>query len=256
MGIELYEHQKEAIEKLKTGAILCGGVGSGKSRAALAYYLMKVCGGSIKTNGQFSYSAMKTPKDLYIITTARKRDTYEWEDEMLPFLLTTHQDQNPTHVNVKIDSWNNIKKYKDVVDSFFIFDEQRVVGYGAWSKSFIEIAKMNDWILLSATPGDTWLDYAPVFIANGFYRNITEFRERHVVYDRFAKYPKVKKYINQNILVRHRNDILVYMPVERKVLHHHEHVKVEYSKERYDSVTQDPITRMPRRWNIFKDQPI
>lgn len=256
MGIELYEHQKEAIEKLKTGAILCGGVGSGKSRAALAYYLIKVCDGSVKINGQSSYSPMKNPKDLYIITTARKRDTHEWEDELLPFSLTVHKEQNPMGVNVKIDSWNNIKKYKEVTNSFFIFDEQRVVGYGAWSKNFIEIAKLNDWILLSATPGDTWLDYAPVFIANGFYRNITEFRERHVVYDRFSKYPKVKKYVNQNILVRRRNDILVYMPVERKVLHHHEQVKVSFSKERYDSVIKDPKTNTPRRWNIFKDQPI
>ena len=154
MGIELYEHQLSAIEQLHTGSILCGGVGSGKSRTAIAYYFLNVCGGKIKINGHGSYQKMKNPKKLYIITTARKRDTQEWESEYTPFMLS----------DVVVDSWNNIKKYVEVEDSFFIFDEQRVVGYGTWSKSFIKIEKKNDWILLTATPGDTWLDYIPVFL--------------------------------------------------------------------------------------------
>ena len=165
--IEFYDHQKLAIERLKSGSILGGGVGSGKSITALGFYFLKECGGDLKT------MKMKNSKDLYIITTAMKRDTFEWNDECARFLLD----------GVSIDSWNNIKKYKKVKNAFFIFDEQRVVGNGAWVKAFLEIAKYNHWILLSATPGDTWTDYIPVFIANGFYKSRTEFIQRHVVWN-------------------------------------------------------------------------
>lgn len=248
MAIELYEHQKKAIGQLKSGAILCGGVGSGKSRTALAYYYIKECGGQLKVNGEGGYSPMRRSKPLYIITTARKRDTLEWDQEMAPFLLSRDISKSTLSTPVVVDSWNNIKKYADVENAFFIFDEQRVVGYGTWSKSFIKIARKNRWILLSATPGDTWSDYAPVFIANGFYRNITEFRTRHVVYDRFAKYPKIKGYINTGILTKHRKDILIFMPVERSVNYHHKVVYVDYNKEMYEDAYK-------RRWNIFKEKP-
>ena len=170
MSISLYDHQRSALEKMENGCILCGGVGSGKSRTALAYYYLQQSG-----NLDIPDAPMKNPLDIYIITTARKRDTCEWEDELAPFLLSTHEDCNYYKNKVVIDSWNNISKYKDVKNSFFIFDEQRVVGYGAWTKAFLKIAKVNKWILLSATPGDTWQDYIPVFIANGFYRNKTDF---------------------------------------------------------------------------------
>ena len=149
-------------------------------------------------DGKFEdrYIPMKpNPKNLYIITTARKRDTLEWEAEMAPFLLTTKNDKSFYYKHkVYVDSWNNIKKYTDVKDAFFIFDEQRVVGYGVWTKSFLKIAKNNEWILLTATPGDTWSDYIPVFIANGFYKNKTEFCREHAIYSRYTKYPKISKY--------------------------------------------------------------
>ena len=185
MAVELYDHQLEAIKKLKNGSILVGRVGSGKSRTALGYYFKKN-GGEFDPN----YHDMKEkPADLYIITTARKRDTFEWEHDMAVFRLSTNEEVNFYKNKVVVDSWNNIKKYENVSDAFFIFDEQRVVGTGQWAKTFIKISRKNKWILLSATPGDTWSDYAPVFIANGFYKNFTEFRRRHIVYSRYAKYP-------------------------------------------------------------------
>lgn len=235
MAIELYDYQKDAIERLDSGCILCGGVGSGKSRTAIAYYFSKECGGKLNP-----YAAMTKPKDLYIITTARKRDTKEWEAELIPFLLAA---------KVHIDSWNNIKKYVDVKDAFFIFDEQRVVGYGAWVKAFLKISKSNRWILLSATPGDTWLDYLPVFIANGFYRNKSEFMTRHVVYSRYSKYPKVDKYLDQARLVRFRDKILVKMDYARPTIAHHETISVDYDHELYRTI-------MAKRWNVYEDIPI
>ena len=132
MVINLYEHQMEAIRKMKNGCILCGGVGSGKSRTSLAYYYL-LEGGKLNSN---KYTKMQHPRDLYIITTARKRDTLEWEGELIPFHLSTHPEHNLYSNKVIIDSWNNIAKYKDVEKAFFIFDEQRVVGSGAWVKSF------------------------------------------------------------------------------------------------------------------------
>ena len=191
---------------MKNGCILCGGVGSGKSRTALAYYYL-LNGGKLHTE---NYIPMDDPpKDLYVITTARKRDTLEWEGELSPFLLSVHSDVNLYGNKVVVDSWNNIKKYTDVKGAFFIFDEQRVVGNGTWVKSFLKITKSNQWILLSATPGDTWLDYIPVLLANGFYKNRTEFMREHVVFKRFSKFPQVDRYLNTGRLIRLRNSILV-----------------------------------------------
>ena len=242
----LYDYQMDAVKKMTNGCILNGGVGSGKSRTGL-YYYFKEQGGSINPD----YVPMKhKPKDLYIITTARKRDDLEWEGELVPFLLSTHPDQNVFYGNkVVVDSWNNIKKYSDISGAFFIFDEQRVVGSGAWVKSFLKIARGNDWILLSATPGDTWSDYIPVFIANGFYKNKSEFSREHVVYSRVSKYPKIDRYLNTGRLVRLRNRILVDMDFTRHTIPHHEDVYCRYDISKY----KDAIKT---RWDPYKNEPI
>lgn len=241
----LYDYQFEAVDNMKNGCILNGGVGSGKSRTAL-YYYFKEQGGSINPD----YIPMKNPKDLYIITTARKRDTLEWEGELAHFLISKHEDKNELYSNkIVIDSWNNIKKYADVTNAFFIFDEQRVVGYGAWTKSFLKISKFNDWILLSATPGDTWTDYIPVFIANGFYKNKTEFSREHIIYSRFTKYPQIDRYVNTGRLIRLRNSILIDMDFTRKTIAHHEDIYVPYDITKYKDATRT-------RWDPFKNEPI
>lgn len=244
VGIGLYDYQLKAIEQMRNGCILCGGVGSGKSRTALGYYFKENGGGLGK-----DYIPMKKPQDLYIITTARKRDTLEWEGDMCPFLLSSNPDVNIYSNEVIVDSWNNIGKYKDVRNAFFIFDEQRLVGNGAWVKSFLTISKFNKWILLSATPGDSWSDYIPVFIANGFYKNRTEFTREHIVYSRFTKYPKVDKYINTGRLIRLRNRILVDMDFNRKTISHHEDVNCEYDIYAYKSMIKN-------RWNPWTNEPI
>ena len=240
----LYDYQMDAVNRITNGCILNGGVGSGKSRTGL-YYYFKEQNGSINPD----YIPMKNPKDLYIITTAMKRDKLEWDGELANFRLSTNQELNYYKNRVVIDSWNNIKKYSDIVDSFFIFDEDRVTGYGAWVKSFLKISKHNNWIILSATPGDTWQDYIPVFIANGFYKNKTEFAREHIVYSRFTKYPKIDRYIGTGKLIRLRNQILVNMDFERHTIQHHEDVYVQYDISKYKDV-------MRTRWDPFKDQPI
>ncbi len=245
-GIQLYDYQMKAIRQMKNGCILCGGVGSGKSRTSLAYYYLTQ-GGELDSERYIPMS--DHPKDLYVITTARKRDTLEWEGEFGPFLLSTHEDANRYDNKVVVDSWNNIKKYSEVKDAFFIFDEQRVVGSGTWVKSFIRIAKSNQWILLSATPGDCWSDYIPVFIANGFYKNRTEFTREHIVYSRFSKYPKVDRYINTGRLIRLRNRILVDMDFKRQTVSHHEDVYVDYDISLYKETGKN-------RWDPYKDEPI
>ncbi len=242
--IQLKDYQKDAVRRMRNGCILCGGVGSGKSRTSLAYYYISMGGNLDKPE-----VLLKDPKDLYIITTARKRDTHEWEAEMPPFLLSTNPEATPYKNKVVIDSWNNIKKYKEVTDAFFIFDEQRVVGYGTWTKSFLAIAKSNQWILLSATPGDTWSDYIPVFVANGFYKNKTEFTRNHCVYSRYTNFPKIDRYVDTKRLVRLRDRILVNMDFDRPTISHHEDVYVDYTKERYKAVCKD-------RWSPFTDAPI
>ena len=244
-GISLFDYQLDAVSRMRNGCILCGGVGSGKSRTSLAYYY-KEQGGVLGTK---NYVRMKNPKDLYIITTARKRDTLEWEGELSYFLLSTNPKVNGYKNRVIVDSWNNIQKYKNVTDSFFIFDEQRVVGSGVWVKSFLKIAKSNDWILLSATPGDTWQDYIPVFIANGFYRNRTEFCNEHIIYSRFSKFPKIDRYINTGRLIRLRDRILVDMDFKRETVAHHEDIIVQYDISKYKET-------MRNRWDPYNNEPI
>lgn len=246
--MKLLDHQLNAIKRLKKGCILCGDVGSGKSLTALGYYYLQE-GGDISFLRGGDYIPMKKPRDLYIITTARKRDTFEWSGELSHYLLSIYSENNLYDNKVVVDSWNNIKKYRNVYGAFFIFDEQRVVGSGAWVKAFLDISRKNEWILLSATPGDTWSDYIPVFLANGFYKNKTEFSREHIVYSRFVKYPKVERYLNTGRLIRLRNSILIDMDFERQTVSHHEDVYVEYDKIAYKTASKD-------RWDPFENKPI
>ena len=240
----LYPYQMNAVNKMSNGCILNGGVGSGKSRTGL-YYYFKEQGGSIDPD----YIPMQNPKDLYIITTAMKRDSLEFEGELANFLMSKNPEANFYKNKIVIDSWNNIKKYKDVVGAFFIFDEDRVTGNGTWVKTFLNIARKNKWIILSATPGDTWEQYIPVFVANGFYKNKTEFNREHVIFSRFAKYPKIERYVNTGRLLRQRNQILIDMDFNRATVPHHEDIYVNYDILKYKNA-------MKTRWDPFKNEPI
>src|SRR3954452_3477762 len=230
-AVTLAPHQKKALAKLQDGYILWGGVGSGKSRVGLAYYMLT-----------------EEHQDIYVITTAKKRDSLDWQGEAAKFGIG--RERNATLYGVlTVDSWNNIEKYKDVEGQFFIFDEQRLVGKGPWTKAFLKIAQKNRWIMLSATPGDTWLDYIPVMIANGFYRNRTEFVREHVIFKAFSKYPKVERFVNVQRLVKQRNHILVHMPFAKETVRHPINVWVEH-----DAVLLARVSA--GRWNVFDDQPI
>ena len=245
-GVNLYPFQQAAVHKMHNGCILCGDVGSGKSRTSLAYYCLQ------QNPASDMISFLKThPKveDLYIITTARKRDTFEWDSELANFRMSTNPKNDAYQHSVIIDSWNNIQKYKDVKGAFFIFDEQRVVGRGAWVKSFLKIAKSNHWILLSATPGDKWEDYIPVFVANGFYKNRTEFNNEHIIWDPRVTFPKVRGYMGTGRLIRLRDQVLVRMEDQRTTIPHHEDVFVTYDISAYRDLTRT-------RWNPWLEKPI
>ena len=245
-GINLYYFQLEAVQKMHNGCILCGDVGSGKSRTSLAYYCMQ----QNRSGNTIVYEKIRqTAEDLYIITTARKRDTFEWDSELANFRMSTNPENDAFKHSVVIDSWNNIHKYKDVKGAFFIFDEQRVVGRGEWVKSFLKIAKANHWILLSATPGDKWEDYIPVFVANGFYKNRTQFYDEHVIWDPRVSFPKIRGYFNTNRLIRLRDLVLVQMDDQRTTIPHHEDVFVSYDVSAYRELTRT-------RWNPWLEKPI
>jgi hypothetical protein len=243
--VELRPHQKEAVEnKMHNGCILYGDVGVGKTITSLAYYFTKVCGGTIN-----KWGSMTTPKDVYVITTAKVRDSKGFELQAAAFGVHTDPTISTNGVKITVDSWNNLHKYVEVKDAFFIFDEQRVVGYGAWARAFIKIAKSNEWILCSATPGDTWLDYIPVFIANGWYKHKTDFLDQHVIWTPRVKYPKVLRYQNVGVLVRRRNQVLVHMPYERHTTRHSVYVDCAYDEQAFEKAVK-------RRWHVFEDRPI
>ena len=244
--VELYDHQVEVLDKIRNGSILCGGVGSGKSITSLAYYYIKN-GGKIKYRRL--YGEMKNPKDLYIITTAKKRDTLEWDKELANIGLSTNIECNRYSNIVKVDSWNNIKKYENVINSFFIFDEQRVVGYGAWTKAFLKIAKKNNWILLTATPGDTWSDYIPVFIANGFYKNKTEFSREHIMYKRYSTYPIIERYVDTKRLEMYKSKILIEMKYTTEANINNIDILCDYDKIKYRTLVKN-------RFDFENNEPI
>ena len=241
----LYDYQLEAVKNMRNGCILNGGVGSGKSRTGLYYYFSEQGGSYIP-----EFIPAKNPRDLYIITTAMKRDSKEWVGELANFSMSPIPDCNYYDNKIVIDSWNNIKKYADIVGAFFIFDEDRITGKGAWVKTFLDIARKNKWIVLSATPGDNWEQYIPIFVANGFYKNRSEFCREHIVYSRYCtKFPKIERFIGTGTLIRHRNEILVDMDFNRPTEHHHIDVNCEYDIPKYKNL-------MKTRWDPYKDEPI
>lgn len=231
--MDLMDHQKDVLKHLSNGKILWGGVGSGKSIVALAYYMENEVG----------------LENVYVITTAKKRDSLEWQRDAAKFGIGMDKDSTVAGV-LHIDSWNNIGKYVDVKNAFFIFDEQRLVGGGAWVKAFYKIIKNNNaWLLLTATPGDTWMDFIPVFVANGFYKNKTEFVRRHVRYAPFSRFPKIIGYFDVDVLEQYKREVLVAMPYESHTIRKHEDVMVPYDIDLFKTASE-------KRWNVFEDKPI
>jgi hypothetical protein len=241
-------YQQDAVKRMKNGCILNAGVGTGKSFMGLLYYWTEVCDG-VYTDDE--YKPMKNPRPLLIITTPKKRDSLEWEKDMSPFLLSPDDDANPysNDAPVRIDSWQNIKKYTNVVGYFVIFDENCLSSWGTWTKSFLKIAKKNQWILLTATSGDNWSDMAPMFIANGFFKNKTEFKEQHVIMNPFTRYPSIKGYFNQGKLIKYRKQITVTVNEPRTTIAIHKDIRCDYDKE-----TEKIVLR--GRWHPFEDRPL
>ena len=229
--MELFPHQQNALKQLSNGKVLHGGVGSGKSLTAMAYYVEN-----------------EKPKNIYVITTAKKRDDLEWEAEAVKFGITGKPGATTAGLLV-VDSWNNIAKYTEIEDSFFIFDEQRLVGSGAWVKAFYKIAKRNNWILLTATPGDDWIEYVPLMVANGLYKNKTEFCKEHVIWQPYSKYPKIQSYRQTHTLEKYRSMLLVEMPYLKHTRRHVEYVYCTWDADLYDRAWKD-------RWHVFEDRPI
>lgn len=249
-GIELKDFQVDCVNQLRSGKVLAAGVGAGKSIMSLYWYATQCCKYRESRNAYGRlFKILKGSPDLYIITTAKKRDSQEWDEELAKFSL--HKGVNGKEmggITVTIDSWNNVAKYIDVQWAVFIFDEQRAIGSGSWAKAFTKIAKNNQWIMLSATPGDNWSDWCPVFIADGFHRNRTEFFRRHAVYSRYTKYPRIDRWIDTDYLERCRDKVLVTCEVPRNAERKIHELTCGYDKSQIKEV-------MKTRWNPETNEP-
>lgn len=227
----LRPHQEKALTSLGNGKVLYGGVGSGKSLVSVHYYLRH-----------------HSNRPVFVITTAKKRDSLDWQREFAGLGINlASNDACPGPLT--IDSWNNIGKYARTTGAFFIFDEQRIVGSGGWVKNFLKIASKNSWIMLSGTPGDNWLDYIPLFLANGFYPTRTLFKAEHVIYKPYVKFPVVERYVGVQKLIRLRNSILVHMPYESHTVRNTIRVPVSFNGELMNLAIK-------KRWNPFESQPL
>jgi hypothetical protein len=244
MTVTLLPHQREAVNNLGNGKVLVGGVGTGKTVTALVYFFEKVMGGTV---GDFG--SVKTPMDIYVFTTARKRDELDWQIWAARLGINRERNASVAGIQLVVDSYNNIGKYTHIHGQFFILDEQRMVGSGSWTKAFLHMAKSNHWIMLSATPGDVWEDYIPLFIANGFYKNRTQFKREHIVYNTFSKFPKVDYYVGVGKLLKLRRRILVEMPYARHTTRHIKEVEVNYNKELFERVVK-------KRWHVYENRPL
>lgn len=244
MGVELYPHQAKAVNEMGNGKVLVGGVGTGKTITSLMYFYVKVLGGLLGEPG-----SVKNPKDVYVFTTARKRDELDWQADAMKFGISTKPELSISGIKIVVESYNNIHKYADLKGAFVILDEQRMVGAGSWVKTFLKIVKQNEWIMLSATPGDKWEDYIPLFIANGFVKNRTEFKRNHIVYSSYSKFPKVERYLGVGKLIKWRNSLLVEMPYLRHTTRHLHSVAVDFNKEMMDQVSV-------KRWHPYEERPL
>lgn len=223
MTFKLLPAQQQAVSNLANGKILIGDVGSGKSITSMAY----------------ATSVDPTIK-IQVLTTAMKRDSGEWWADAMKMSLP-----NEMHV----DSWNNIKNYVDREGWFFILDEQKLTGTGAWVEAFYKIAKKNKWILLSATPAEVWTDLMPVFIANGFFKNKSEFDRDHVQYARFVKYPKIEKYHDEWHLEDLKKKLYVELPIVKRAKRNEEIINVGFNAYEQKRIWTD-------RWHIHEDRPL
>ena len=237
--IQLTDYQISAIQRMKNGCVLRGGTGAGKTLTSLVYIYEKVLGGQTPIHPGHKYVVPLDVRPVYVITTPKKRDSGDWTAEAALV---------PMHL-AGVDSWNNIKNYEHIKDAVFIFDETKITGYGAWTYSFIKIAKHNDWILLSATPGDSFIEYTSLFVANGFYKNKTEFEREHIVWSRFVKYPKVDRYLNLPKLIKLRDSVLVEMPTVRATTQNHKNIICDHDELDYDIL-------FTKRWNFYDNVPI
>lgn len=230
--MELRPHQEEVLERLSNGKILWGGVGSGKGHVAFAYYMQK-----------------EMLNEIVVITTAKKRDSLEWESDAASFGIGKTPETSVAGT-LTVDSWNNISKYEDREYCFFIFDEHRAVGYGAWVKSFLKITKkQNAWLILTATPGDSWMDYIPIFIANGMYKNKTDFINQHVIYAPFTRYPRIDRFIHVDKLEANKKEVLVEMAYLSEATRHSQDCRVFYDIDKFKKAKDE-------RWNVFEERPM
>ena len=241
----LKPEQQEAVDKLQSGNILVAGTGAGKSRTGLYWYFKENGGAFIGDE----YKPMTDPKDLYIITTAEKRNTHDWDKEMSLYLLSTNPEANHYQNKVVVNSWQQISKYKTVSGAYFLFDEDHLTGTGEWVKSFLKIAKNNKWIILTATPGDKYEDYGPVFVANGYFSSISEFKQRHIIYDYRPGWPRFVKCVGTARLDRLKQRIIVRMNYEHKVEVHSTDILCDYDTVLYKTVVR-------QRWNPYENKPI
>lgn len=186
--ITLRSYQQDAVEALLNGKhIVVASCGVGKGFISLEW-----ARGTKKSN-------------VLVITQASKVKSNDFVEEAKLLDEKWYNSQS----SFTVVSWNSLAKWlkehqsENFADYAIIADEiQRIKNYSTgMGKSFLKIASHTKcWAGFTATPGESWIQMMPYFVACGFVKHKTDFTNKFCVTQSFKGYIEIIGYNHEEVL--------------------------------------------------------